>query len=308
MASRATIHDRLDELRILGYQIQDYPNRGFQLCGSPDRLIPDDIGARLRVRSERAGKSLEIGNRVMVYEETASTNDLVQKLGIQGHPPGLVVFAETQSKGRGRHGRTWESPSRKGLWFSILVEPRMAPEFLSRYTVMAAVAVAESLHRMTQLPLKIKWPNDILCRGKKVGGILLEWVSGETPFVVIGIGINVNLKKDDFRPELVSKATSLLLEGEKFYHRPSLAEDLLWTLNLYQDGRVENDFSSLLNQWIERDDTLGRQVRVLRSDGSAFLGNASHLDPDGALLVRRDDGSLERVVAGDVSLNEELRN
>ena len=168
--SAAAIAAEVADLEKLGYTIESHPHFGYRLLGTPDRLTADDIKARL--------KSRIIGSEILVFEETASTNDVVEQLAKSGASEGLVVFAESQTRGRGRHGRAWTSPRGKGLWFSVLLRPKLPPAAASRITVAAGVAVARAIHQTCGVEARIKWPNDVTVSGKKMAGILVETKSG----------------------------------------------------------------------------------------------------------------------------------
>src|SRR5436190_12012008 len=165
--SRAAVWARIEELRSLGYEIEATPHLGYRLINSPDVLHADDLIARL-------GKTKVIGRDIRVFHETTSTNDVVEKLARDGVKEGVVVFAESQTKGRGRLGRKWLSPAKKGLWFSVLLRPDLRPHETTRLTVASATALRRAIASQTGLEAEIKWPNDILLGGKKVAGILTE--------------------------------------------------------------------------------------------------------------------------------------
>ena len=304
--SRQEALDSIKTLCALGYIVEAHPQWGYRLLETPDALMADDLHARLH-----GGKSFppgKIGGQILVFEQMASTQDMVQRLARAGYSEGLVVFAEAQSAGRGRMGREWFSPLRKGLWFTVLLRPPCLMQSVQRLTVMTAVAVASSLRRITGLPLRIKWPNDILCNGRKVIGILTE-LSANGPHLqhaTIGIGINVNLEVPDFPPWLQASATSLKQEAGQSFHRPSLAIEVLRELDRCQFLLSDENFPMLLECWMELDDTLGRQISISWNHGRSLRGLASDLDFDGALLVRTDEGRLERVTAGDVTLEKEI--
>src|SRR5207249_136572 len=145
--SRTTISARLAELRSLGYEIEASPHRGYRLVSSPDVLHADDLISRM-------GKTRVIGRDIRVFEETTSSNDIVEKLASDGLKEGVVVFAEAQTKARGRLGRKWLAPARKGLWFSILLRPRLTPQETTRVTVISATALRRAIEGQTGLPAK----------------------------------------------------------------------------------------------------------------------------------------------------------
>jgi len=293
-----------EELRRLGFHIDAHPQRGYRLIDAPDRLIGEDLQARLRaIHPDELRSGFNIGSRILVFEETNSTNDVVQHLAADNLPEGVVVFAESQSAGRGRHGRSWISHSHKGLWFTVLLRPQLPTQCAPRLTVMAAVAVTKFLRKVTGLPLRIKWPNDILCNGRKVAGILVESETDDQQIrhAVIGIGINVNLEATDFPDDLCLNATSLKMEAGRSFHRPAMAVEVLHGLNQYRELLSDEKFPFLLEHWVGLDDTLGRQISISGISGKKLRGLAVNLDPDGALLLRTDEGCVKRVMAGDVT-------
>ena len=220
--TRAAIWGRIEELRRLGYEIEAGPHFGYRLVGAPDVLHADDLLARL-------GKTKVIGRDIHVFEQTTSTNDVIEKFARDGVKEGAVVFAESQTKGRGRLGRKWISPGRKGFWFSVLLRPELRPQETTQLTVASATALRRAIQSETGLRPEIKWPNDILIRGKKVAGILTE-LSAELDkvrHVILGIGVDVNQSAGEFPPELRKLATSLKIESGRTISRAELATAIL---------------------------------------------------------------------------------
>lgn len=296
--TRAAIWARIEELRRLGYQIEASPHRGYRLLATPDRLHADDLLARL-------GLVRVIGREIRVFQETASTSDLLERLARDGVPEGLVLFAETQTRGRGRLGRNWVSPPGKGLWFSVLLRPPLRPQAATRLTVAAAVAIIRAIR--TQLPIvpEIKWPNDIMIQGRKIAGVLTE-LTGELDsirHVTLGVGVNVNLEAADFPATVAPTATSLRLALGRTVDRPALAAALLRELDEAYAAILEDRFVALANEWSDACFTLGRPVTVTAGQ-RRVAGRAEALDDEGALLVRTEYGHLERVVGGDVTLEK----
>ena len=163
--SRAAIWAQIEELRSLGYEIEASPHQGYRLISAPDLLHADDL-------LSLAAANQVIGRDIQVFQETSSTNDVVEKLARDGLREGVVVFAESQTKGRGRLGRKWVSPARKGLWFSVLLRPDLRPQAATQLMVAAATSLARAIRQQSDLIPEIKWPNDLLIRVKKVAGIL----------------------------------------------------------------------------------------------------------------------------------------
>ena len=269
------------------------------MLGTPDRLTADDIKAHFE-SYEASLKTRTIGSEILVFDETASTNDVVEHLAKSGAPEGLVVFAESQTKGRGRRGRAWASPRGKGLWFSVLLRPALPPAAASRITVAASVAVARAIRQACRVDARIKWPNDVVLNGRKVAGILTELraEADEILLAILGIGIDVNCAREDFPPEIAKMATSLQIETGHEQDRVALAARVLAALDDCYRAALA-DFEAIADEWAELGTTLGRQI-VVTMARRRIEGFAHALDGDGALLVRKDDGQIERVLGGDL--------
>ncbi len=296
--SRAAVWARIEELRSLGYEIEAGPHFGYKLVSSPDALHADDLLARL-------GKTKVIGRDIRVFERTTSTNDVVERLARDGVKEGVVVFAESQTKGRGRLGRKWISPERKGLWFSILLRPDLRPQETTQLTVASATALRRAIQSETSLQPEIKWPNDILVGGKKVAGILTE-LSAELDrvrHVILGIGVDVNLGVGEFPPELRRLATSLKIESGRAISRPELAASILRELDSDYARISAGKFTAVADEWEARCATIGNDVTI-QIGGRKIHGRAESLDDDGALLVRTEHGHMERITGGDVTLEK----
>ena len=294
--SRAAIWARIEELRSLGYEIEASPHRGYRLLRAPDVLHADDLLSRL-------GKTKSIGRDIRVFQETTSTNDVVEKLARDGVKEGVAVFAEAQTKGRGRLGRKWISPARKGLWFSVLLRPDLRPQAATQLTVAAATALARGIQQVTQLHPQIKWPNDILMHGKKVAGILTE-LSAELDhikYVILGIGVDVNLNESDLPADIRKVATSLKMEANREIRRADLAAAILRELDHDYQRICRGDFQSVCHAWQERCITLGKMVKIRIGD-RIITGHAEALDDNGALLLRTEHGHLEQIIGGDVTM------
>jgi len=294
--TRAAIWARIEELRSLGYIIEASPHHGYQLLEVPDVLHADDLLSL--VKDTRV-----IGRDIRVFEETTSTNDVVERLARDGVREGVVVFAEKQTRGRGRLGRKWISPARKGLWLSVLLRPALSPQAATQLTVMAATALLRTIRRMTPLRPAIKWPNDILISGKKVAGVLTE-LSAELDrinHIVLGIGIDVNLSASDLPPDLREIATSLKIETGTEFRRADLAAELLQQLDRDYHLICRGEFSKICDEWQENCVTLGQRVKI-RIGARIIAGHAEALDDNGALLLRTEHGHLERIMGGDIAL------
>jgi len=297
--SRAALSLRIEALRSLGYEIEASPHRGYRLISAPDVLHADELLSRL-------GKTRVIGREITVFEKTTSTNDVIEKFARDGVKEGVVAFAELQTKGRGRLGRKWISPARKGLWFSILLRPPLRPVDATRLTVASATAVWRAIHSQTGLVPGIKWPNDILMGDRKVAGILTELRAelDRIQYVILGIGVDVNMTPSDFSPDLRKLATSLRAELGKPVSRAELAAAILRELDADYQRVIAGQFPAIADEWEEHCVTIGRQVTI-RVGERQIRGRAEALDEDGALLLRTDHGHLERISGGDVSMTND---
>jgi BirA family biotin operon repressor/biotin-[acetyl-CoA-carboxylase] ligase len=294
--TRAAIWARIEALRELGFDIEASPHHGYRLLSAPDRLYGDDLKSRL-------GPTHIIGRDIRVFQETNSTNDLADRLARDGAEEGVVVFAEKQSRGRGRMGRAWASPPGLGLWFSVVLRPRLTPQSATQLTIAAATAARRAIHHVTGLEPDIKWPNDLLLDGRKTAGILTEMGAelDKIKYLIIGMGVNVNLTEADFPPELRRVATSLRQVLGRPIHRPELAAQLLRELDTDYARVTSGHFDAVAEEWSRHCRTLGQRVVIIQGE-RRIEGRAEGLDHDGALLLRNTRGRLERIIGGDVML------
>lgn len=296
--TRAAVWARIEELRRLGYQIQASPHSGYRLIGCPDRLHADDLCSRL-------GPVRAIGREIRVFHETTSTSDVLERMARDGVREGTVIFAESQTRGRGRLGRGWVSPAGRGLWFSVLLRPTLRPQAATRLTVAAAVGLSRAIRRTLPVRPEIKWPNDLMLHGRKLAGVLTE-LSGELDSIrhaSLGIGVNANLLEEDFPPEIRGLATSLRMVLGRPVDRPHLAAAILQELDGAYASALGDGFGKLAEEWSDQCSTLGRLVTV-HAGQRRIAGRAEALDEEGALLLRTDSGHLERIVGGDVTVEK----
>jgi BirA family biotin operon repressor/biotin-[acetyl-CoA-carboxylase] ligase len=291
--TRTAVWKHVEGLRSQGYRIDAIPARGYRLAAVPDRLGPLEVRPLLGTH--------DLGQTLHYYDEIDSTNDRAKELAEDGAAHGEVVVAELQRAGRGRRGRSWSSPAGRNLYLSVILRPEMPPTQAPELTLVAALAVCDAL-REAGVAAGIKWPNDVLVGGRKIAGILTE-LSAEPDhvhWVVLGIGVNLNARREDFPVELRDDATSVLVERGQPAPRALFAAALLATLERWLDVHAEQGFDAIRDAWRTRSVTLGREVRVRMGDRDVD-GVAEELDPSGALLVRTSTG-MERVLSGDVLL------
>ncbi len=290
--TRAAVWKHVEALRAQGYRIDAVPARGYRLAAVPDRLTPLEIRPLLNTH--------DLGQVLHWYEEIGSTSDRAKELAEEGAEDGEVVVAESQTAGRGRRGRVWVSPPRRNLYFSVVLRPDLPPARAPELTLVASLALCDAL-RQAGVGAGIKWPNDLLASGRKIAGVLTELAAepDRVHWVVLGAGVNVNARREDFPEELRDDATSVLVERGQAAPRALFAAACLTALEGWLDRHAEEGFAPVREAWRARSVTLGRAVSAL-ADGREVLGTAEDIDETGALLVRTDDG-LERILAGDVT-------
>src|SRR4030042_3752887 len=239
--SRAAVWKRIHRLKALGYAIEGSPRRGYRLLGLPDKPLPAEITQGLKPRY--------LQGPIHHFETLPSTNDLAKELGSRNAPEGTLVVAESQSRGRGRLGRDWDSPPGLGLYVSLLLRPPLPPTEMPRITLTVAVAVVRALKRAAGVAPGIKWPNDLLVQGKKVGGILteMETESDRNRHLVGGLGLNVNNR--EFPPPLHLTATSLALATGASFSRRLILQAWLEDFEALYDLFLNQAFAVILEEW-----------------------------------------------------------
>lgn len=252
----------------------------------------------------------ELGRHpVHFFTNTGSTNDLALALSNTGAPDSTLIVADSQSAGRGRlAGRTWHSPPGTGLYFSLILRPRLAPPNFPKLTLAAGLALCKGLENHTQCQPGLKWPNDLFLHGKKCCGILTETQAvtgaGQTA-AVIGIGLNVNTPAEAFPGELRAKATSLLAETGVPHERGPLLAAILSELDLVVARLEQEDFPAILAEWRQRDIHAGRQVSWVNTQGKIITGISLGPDEEGLLHIRDGQGQSHTIISGDISLAQE---
>jgi BirA family biotin operon repressor/biotin-[acetyl-CoA-carboxylase] ligase len=291
--TRAAIWKRVKHLRTLGYEIEASTRTGYRLIRSPDVLTPSEVIPSLRTKW--------MGRSIHHFHSMDSTNSMAYQLALQGAEEGEIVVAESQKKGRGRLGRKWFSPPLSNLYLSVILRPEIPPQQASLVTLMAAVATAGAIHKFSGLQPTIKWPNDILLKNRKVAGLLNEIHSemDRIHFVVLGIGVNLNMDEKMFSKEIRSLATSLKREMGQSISRKAFLQTLLEELEMWYETFLKEGAPAVLKAWRDKAQIQGRPVKVT-SFGEVLLGTAIDVDSDGALVLETKEGERKRVVAGDV--------
>jgi len=291
--TRTAIWKQINNLRKLGYEIESSTKMGYRLKKSPDLLLPEEIWSKT--------DCFLLGNKIFYYSIIDSTNNEAKKLALSGAPSGSLVVAEGQTHGKGRLGREWSSSPGVGICASFILKPDITPPEAPRITLLTAVAVAEAIWEKAHIVAMIKWPNDILIQGKKVCGILTEMSSepDSVNYIIVGIGINVN--NDEFPEELQSKATSLKIEVGREINRIELMAGVLERMEYYYRSGLGPGFDKVIKRWRELSCNLGKAVKIIGRK-EIFEGIALDVDSNGALIVKKDNGEIVKVLSGDVSL------
>jgi BirA family biotin operon repressor/biotin-[acetyl-CoA-carboxylase] ligase len=244
----------------------------------------------------------KIGWRIHHYAEVGSTQEVAEQLALDGAPHGSVVIAESQSAGRGRLGREWFSPAGVNLHATVILRLSMAPAEAPIVSLAAGVALAEAVESVAPGLPGLKWPNDIWLRGKKAGGMISQLLPGTPPCVLLGVGLNLNLTARQIPEDLRDIATSVLIETGKTCDRVTFAATLFARLDERIREVQESGFGPMTAVWEQYSVLKGRRVTVF--DGrSRHSGTVKGIDNDGALLLV-EDGNLQRVVAGDVTVEK----
>ncbi len=289
--SRTAVWKHIRALRAEGYRIEARPRLGYRLLEVPDLVGPAAVQPSLDTRF--------CGRNYLYYPVLASTNDHAKELARRGAPEGTTILAEEQSGGRGRLGRSWHSP-RGGLWFSVVLRPPLPSARAPEAVFVAGVAGVEALISHPGIQVGIKWPNDFVWHGRKLGGILTE-VAGELDRInhlVVGMGLNVNLDPRDFPAQLRTGVTSVREIAGENVSRSELLRRLLAALERWYLVWLEQGFAPVLAAWKRHNACLDRRLRVSTPEGE-LVGRAVDVDRDGALLLATAEG-VRRVVTGEL--------
>ncbi len=295
--SRAAVWKSIEALRKEGYLVASFPRKGYRLMSSPDRIRSGELTDAV------AGGIL--GRNIVCLDSVDSTNLEIKRRAMDGTAEGLVVISEEQTGGRGRQGRTFQSPKGKGLYLSALLRPPLAPNQILSITAWTAVAVCNAIEEACGVRPGIKWTNDIILEGKKICGILtemeVEGESGALNSVVVGIGVNVNEVAKDFAPEVRSVAASLSMVLGKQVRRSDVASCLIRALDRMYADFLTGQKEFYLARYRADCVTLGREVQFLLPDGEvqAF---AQDIDDEFSLVVEYGDGSVGTIFSGEVSV------
>ncbi|HAK59049.1 MAG TPA: biotin--[acetyl-CoA-carboxylase] ligase [Nitrospiraceae bacterium] len=294
--SRTAVWKHIKALEREGFGIEGVPSRGYRLVTVPDVLSKSAI---------TQGRSAQMmGREIHLFRELASTNTVAMELARDNAPEGAVVLAEAQTGGKGRLGRTWISPA-GNLYVSVVLRPNISPYRAPLVTLAGAIAVAWAIRKQLGIQANIKWPNDIMIANKKVAGILTEMSADpdRVKYLVLGIGINVNVEREALTPEIRLLATSLISETGSKIDRVAFLNALLTELEQWYTLLLEDD-AAVLREWKSLNMTTGRRVAVRSQDG-VIEGLARGIDREGRLIIELDGGAVHNVASGDVTIVKE---
>ena len=283
--SRTSVWKNIKALQKEGYEIKVLKARGYRLKNLTKRPLEREVKRGLYTK--------RFGNRVFYYEEIDSTNNAAKELARKGVENGALVIAGRQSKGRGRLERRWKSPE-GGLYASIVLRPDIHPSRLTAVALLFGLAIVKAIKSLHNLDVKLKWPNDVLYKDKKLAGVLTE-MEGEADkvnFIVVGMGINANTDVSVDIP-----ATSLKRETGAEVNLVALLQETLWQAEGLYEGFIK-DPTAFLDEYKEHCQTLGRDVKIVQPS-RILVGRGVDIDKDGALVLCLPDGSYEKVLSGD---------
>lgn len=304
--TRAAVWKAIKSLQKDGYAIEAVNNKGYTLKKAPDILSAAYIGQSLK----KAGFEIQVKAERIV----SSTNTVLKQYVSEGQKEDMVLLAEEQSGGRGRRGRSFFSPEGTGLYMSLLLHPQMTPEEAAMLTTVAAAAEAEALEKVSETEVKIKWVNDVWVRNKKVSGILTEgsvsMEDGNLEYAIVGIGINIYEPKGGFPEEIRDVAGAVFtndISRENLRNR--IASEVLARFLEYYHKLPETVY---LEEYRKRSVVIGKQVRIIQPEGARIPGTengasrehalAVGIDDQCHLLVRYDDGTMESLSNGEISI------
>lgn len=293
--SRTAVWKHIEELRKEGFELEAIRNKGYRIMKTPEKITADEI--RLGLKTKFLGQTIH-------YEESVeSTQRIAHRLAYENVPEGTIVVAEEQISGRGRMDRKWYSPKYTGVWMSIILRPNIPLAKAPQLTLIAAVAVVQTIEGLTGLSPEIKWPNDILINGKKMTGILteLQAEADRINSIIMGIGINVNQLLGDFPVELQSIATSIAIEKGSIHSRAAIIRSVLSNLEKLYLLYLEKGFYPIKLLWEGYAISIGKDIRA-RTLTNVIEGKALGITDDGVLRIEDKDGEIHLVYSADIEI------
>ena len=293
--SRTAVWKHIEELRKEGFELDAVRNKGYRILKTPEKITADEI---------RFGLTTKFMGRNIHYEESVeSTQKIAHRFASEDAPEGTVIIAEEQLSGRGRMARKWHSPKYTGIWMSMILRPNIPLSKAPQLTLLTAVAIVQAFEEMTDLIPEIKWPNDILINGKKVTGILteLQAEADRIHSIIIGVGINVNQKKDDFPLELQEIASSLYIEKKETVSRAELIRSIFMHFEKLYTLYLQKGFLPIKLLWEGYACSIGKYIKA-RTLTNTIEGKAIGITDDGVLKLEDQSGCIHHIYSADIEL------
>jgi BirA family biotin operon repressor/biotin-[acetyl-CoA-carboxylase] ligase len=296
--SESNVAEGVKVIRSWGYRIKKRRSGDIVFVSAPDSMIATEIGHNLKTKL--------IGRKIYAFQSVKSTNDLAAQLAEQGEPEGTIVTSEQQTVGRGRLGRKWHSPPKSGIYVSVILRPKFKPELAPGLSVMTALALRDAIHSICPGEVRIKWPNDILIANRKTAGILTELYADKEKidFVIIGVGINVNMKAEEFPADLRATATSIRRVNKRRADRIQLLQSFLKCLEKEYERYRKDQLAGSLKRIRRHSSLIGTTVE-LNMGRQTIRGKAVDIDKSGALVVDIDDRQVS-VAGGEVTVVKDI--
>ncbi|MDQ1145278.1 BirA family biotin operon repressor/biotin-[acetyl-CoA-carboxylase] ligase [Bacillus sp. SORGH_AS 510] len=293
--SRTAVWKHIEELRKEGFELEAVRKKGYRIIKTPEKITADEI--RLGLTTEFIGRNIH-------YEESVeSTQKIAHRLAADDLPEGTVIIAEEQKAGKGRMNRKWHSPKYTGVWMSLILRPNIPLTKAPQLTLLTAVAVVQAIEEMTGLNPEIKWPNDILLNGKKITGILteLQAEADRIHSIIIGIGINVNQKMEDFPEDLRETASSLFIQEGEIVSRAGLIRSFFKHFEKLYLLYLDQGFFPIKVLWESYAVSIGRILRA-RTLTTTIEGRALGITDEGVLKLEDETGIVHHIYSADIEL------
>jgi BirA family transcriptional regulator, biotin operon repressor / biotin---[acetyl-CoA-carboxylase] ligase len=293
--SRTAVWKHIEELRKEGYQLEAVRKKGYRIVQAPDKVTENEIQFGLQTK--------RLGQTIYYEESVESTQKIAHRLSYEGYPEGTLVISEEQVAGRGRMTRSWYSPKYTGIWMSLILRPNLPPQKAPQFTLIAAVAISQAIEEISGIEAEIKWPNDILIRGKKVTGILTELQADADKIhsIIIGMGVNVNQSSTDFAADIKPIATSIAIEAKKKIPRAQLVRRILEKLEIYYDLYMEEGFRPIKLMWESRAVSIGKNI-IARTINGTIEGKALGITDEGILQLEDAQGIIHHIYSADIEI------
>jgi BirA family biotin operon repressor/biotin-[acetyl-CoA-carboxylase] ligase len=293
--TRTAIWKHIDELRKNGYEVESAPRRGYRLVSKGDGIHSHEIKVEL--------KTSRLGSEITYFDAIESTQIIAHQLAQSGHKEGHVVIANEQTAGKGRLGRKWHSRSGTSVSMSLILRPELPPQKTPQLTLLTAVAVVRAIKTSTGVDSQIKWPNDVLVNGKKLVGILTE-MQADPDFVhsvIIGIGLNVNQRLEDFDPDIRQLATSLAIEKNESLERAPIISAILNEFETLYDLYLQEGFRPIRVLWEAHSVSIGTYIYA-RTMREVIYGFAKGITDEGVLLLEDEQGKTHQIYSADIEI------